>query len=244
MKEQVREDPVILAAAERQMNAWAMLRQLRNRAAARMPAAGPAAAALRCIAISREAGTGGSEIAQQLGGRLGWRVFDKNLLDQVAARYHLPRTMLDLVDETATNWAYDVLGTWMDHKLVPHEKYLAYLSRVVQLVGRSGPAVFVGRGSQFLLPRQEVLAVRLIASPKYRVGRLMERMGLSHADAERKMAEIDRGRQAFVRQSFHHDTADPHLYDLVVNVERFGADGAVGQILTAVGTPAATAGRR
>ena len=135
--------------------------------------------------------------------------------------------MLDLVDETHTNWVYDVVGTWMDRKLVPHEKYVACLTRVVLAAARRGHAVFVGRGAQFLLPRQEVLAVRIISSPKYRVRQIMEKQGINEADARRHMAEVDEGRRQFVEQFFHHDITDPHLYDLVINVERCGKAGAV-----------------
>lgn len=235
MKEQTREDPTILAAAERQMHAWTLQKESRDRAVSDTAETPVTQGALRFVTLSREAGAAGSEIAEQAGQRLGWSVLDKNLLDQIAARFHLTRTTLDLVDETPSNWAYDMLGTWMDRKLVPHEKYVAYLSRVVMMLSRRGRAVFVGRGAQFLLPRQEVLAVRCIASPKYRLLRIMDRTGLGEAAARRQMEEIDRGRREFVERFFHHDSTDPHLYDLVINVDRFGTAGAVELILAALG---------
>jgi cytidylate kinase len=235
MKEQTREDPTILAAAERQMHAWALQKALLDQAVPHATAAPSTQRAISFVTISREAGTCGSQIAQNVGQQLGWNVFDKNLLDQIASRFHLPRTMLELVDETPNNWAYDVLGTWMDRKLVPHDKYVAYLSRVVLAVARRGHAVFVGRGAQFLLPRQEILAVRLIASPRYRLRRIMERMKMDEAKARRYASEVDQGRQEFIKRFFHHDSADDHLYDLVINVEQFGTPGTVAEILAAVG---------
>ena len=63
----------------------------------------------------------------------------------------------------------------------------------------------------------------------------MEEQGINQADARRHMVEVDEGRRQLVEQFFHHDVADPHLYDLVINVERGGKAGAVEQILTAVG---------
>jgi cytidylate kinase len=243
MKEQTREDPTILAAAERQMHAWALQTELRDRAADSGGEGRSIHGTLRLVAISREAGAGGSEIALDVGQRLGWSVFDKSLLDQVASRFHLPRPMLDAVDETPTNWAYDILVTWMDHRVVPHDKYVACLRRVVRLASRSGRAVFVGRGSQFLLPRQEVLAVRLIASPKYRVEQMMARRGMNEAAARRCVEELDRDRREFVARFFHHDIADPHLYDLVLNVEQLGKPLAVAEILTAVGWQGVSAAR-
>ena len=37
------------------------------------------------------------------------------------------------------------------------------------------------------------------------------------------MEKTDAGRQD-ARQYFHHDIADPHPFDLVVNVEKFGLE--------------------
>jgi len=241
MKSQIREEPRILAAAERSMHAWALAREQQDRTTRRDTEHDASRRAIRYIAISREAGAGGSEIGRRVGRQLGWRVFDKNLLDCIADRFGLPRMMLDLVDETRSSWVYDVLGTWMDSQLVPHAKFVACLSREVVLAAREGPAVFVGRGAQFLLPRQEVLAVRLVASPKYRVGQIMAQQGLDENDARRLMEELDHGRGELCWKFFHRDVADPHLYDLVVNVERRGKDQAVKEILAAVEAPAAVA---
>ena len=47
------------------------------------------------------------------------------------------------------------------------------------------------------------------------------------------MAELDKGRREFVEQFFHRDITDPHHYDLMINVDRLGPEGAVGQILAA-----------
>jgi cytidylate kinase len=234
MKEQTREMPGILAAAERQMHAWALGNELKDRATRKATEGHPVQHEVRFITISREAGAGGSQIGRCVGERLGWEVFDKNLLDQVADRFRLPRLMLDLVDETRTNWVYDVLGTWMDHKVVPHEKYVACLTRVISTLVRRGHIVFVGRGAQFLLPRQEVLAVRLVASPKYRTQKIMEQLGLTEIDARRFITEADEGRREFVERFFHRDITDPHLYDVVINVERCGKAKAVQEILAVV----------
>jgi hypothetical protein len=235
MKEQTREEPKILAAAERQMHAWAMSHEQSELAARRKAESPPTHRTIRFVTISREAGAGGGEIGRCVGQRLGWEVFDKNLLDCIADRFQVSRMMLDLVDETRTNWVYDVLGTWMDRKLVPHEKYVACLSRVVLAAAHRGHAVFVGRGAQFLLPRPELFAVRVVASPQYRVRRIMEQAGIGESDARRMIAAVDEGRREFAERFFHHDITDPHLYDLVINVERCGKAESVEEIVAAVG---------
>ena len=234
MKEQTREEPTILAAAERNMHAWAMSREREDRFDRHEEESRRAGPPLKFVAISREAGAGGEEIGRRVGERLGWDVHGKSILDDIAEHFHLPRIMLDLVDETHPSWVYDVLGTWMDRKIVPHEKFVAYLTRTVLGAARRGHAVFVGRGAQFLLPRHEVLAVRLVASLSYRVQRVMEKRNMTEVDAKRCILELDDGRRKFVEKFFRRDISDPHNFDLTINVERCGVEGAVDQIVAAV----------
>jgi cytidylate kinase len=235
MKEQTREEPGILAAAERQMQAWALNQERQDRDSLHEVESRLTPQSLKFVTISREAGAGGGEIGRRIGERLGWEVFSRNLLDRIADRFHLSRTMLDLVDETHPSWVYDVLGSWVDHKLVPHEKYVACLSQVVLAAARRGCGVFVGRGVQFLLPRKELLAVRVVASSQFRIRQIMENRGMSVGDARRYMVDLDKGRREFVERFFHRDIADPHQYDLVINVDRLGNTGAIPEILCALG---------
>jgi aromatic ring-cleaving dioxygenase len=235
MKEHTREEPKIVAAAERQMHAWVLNQEIADRKTVRLDQAHrPQRQLGPYVTISREVGACGSQIAEMVGEELGWEVLDKGLLDRVADRYRLSRSMLELVDETSGNWAFDILGTWLDRQIIPHEKYVAHLGRVVLAAARRGNVIFVGRGAQFLLPRQAGLAVRLVASEKFRVAQIMRRRGMDEAHARRTMKEIDQGRREFVRCYFHHDIDDPHLYDLVINTEGLGPVGAVEQIVTAI----------
>jgi cytidylate kinase len=230
MKEHVREEASIVAAAERQMRGWILNEEQQERSLKRRPTEEVQPSILPYVTISREAGAGGSEVGRLLGAKLGWEVFDRNLLDHIAERFHADRQMLELVDETESSWVYDVLGTWMDRRIIPHEKYVVHLSRAIVSVAQCTHGIFVGRGAQFLLPRQRGLNVRLIASEAFRLARLMRDNGWDAFTAKRRMAEIDRGRAEFVARFFHRDVNDPHLYDLVINVDGFGTARAAEQI--------------
>ncbi len=216
------------------MRNWAFSEKDHDLATARRDHDQVAQATRLFVAITRQAGAGGSEIARLVGRRLGWEVFDRNLLNLVSERFHEPRLMLDLVDETRSNWVFDVLGTWMDHQIIPHEKFVAHLKRVMQTAAREGKAVFVGRGAQFLLPRPKVLAVWITAPMKFRVERIMVEKHMNERDAQHFILETDEGRREFVQRFFHHDINDPLLYDLVINVQHMGMAKAVEQIIAAL----------
>ncbi|MBN2021286.1 MAG: cytidylate kinase-like family protein [Pirellulales bacterium] len=222
MQPHVREEPKIAAAAEKQMRTWSRIDEISDRMLA-IDGAEPAAKAVGpYVALSREAGAGGGLIAELIGQKLGWTVLGRSLLDRVSERYRIARPMLDLVDETKSNWALDVLGTWLDSHVVSHEKYVAHLRRVVLSAARTGRVVFVGRGAQFFLPRGEGLSIRIVAPEAYRAHNLAARRGIDETTARRMIRDVDEGRRAFIERYFHHDVADPHLYDVVINVEHRG----------------------
>ncbi len=230
MKEQVREEPKILAAAERQMQAWAKS----NESAVMLDDSAEIAARLKpYVAISREAGAGGSPVGRIVGSMLGWDVLDRDILDRVAQRYKLSRPLLEMVDETQADWAFDILGTWLDSKLISHEKYVMHLGHVVLAMACQSPAVYVGRGVQFLFPKDRGLSVRIVASEEYRIKRIAQRENLPLKRARQKMHNLDTGRRAFVRHFFHRNIDDPHVYDLVLNVERLGVEATAECIVDA-----------
>jgi cytidylate kinase len=231
MRDQSWVEPKTSAAAERKMQAFARTQEIADRTTRiDQPEVTPREVA-SFIALSREAGASGSNVAEVLGQKLGWEVLDKDVLDKLADRYQLSRPVLEAVDETTMSWAYDIFGAWLDREIVSHEKYLTRLNRIFLTAAKKGNAIFVGRGAQFLLPRDRGFAVRLVASESYRIHQLMEQHNLPLAKARQMMNQLDRGRRQFVRHFFHHDVDDPHIYDLVINVERFGVERTADLII-------------
>jgi cytidylate kinase len=185
------------------------------------------------ISISRQAGAGGGEIAAALGEKLGWQVLDKTIVESMAERFHMDPAMLALFDETKTNWIRETLGSLLDPHLVSQDAYVAHLGQMVMLAAYQGHVVFVGRGAQFFLPRERGLCVRIVAPEKDRVAHLRDQAQVSDKEARGLLSKIEQGRDQFIRRYFRHDTADPALYDLVVNSAIFGWEKSAEVILAA-----------
>jgi cytidylate kinase len=183
------------------------------------------------IAISRESGVDAGEMAKEIAKNLGWKVFDRDLLDYMAEHYHWSYVALDFVDEKTASWFHETLGKMLDDQIVTQAEYVSRLGKIVLLAAQHESNVFVGRGVQFILPRDRGLTVRIIAPKKQRIKRVMEKRNCSHHVAERFIDVTDTGRAAFVRRYFHHDVADSHLYDLVINLEHTSRDAALGLII-------------
>jgi len=187
------------------------------------------------VAISREAGSGGTEIAHEVGRQLGWDVLDKELLDFMAERYKLPRDMLDVVDEARANWFHDVLGVFLDAQVVSQDRYVAHLERIVHLAALHGNVVFVGRAAQYMLPRHCGLAVRIVAPRQRRVDNLTSRHVIDRSKAVQLLDDLDSARVEFCRRHFHRNPLDPLEYDLVINTARMSVETAAEMIVVAFG---------
>jgi cytidylate kinase len=125
------------------------------------------------------------------------------------------------------SWFRETFGKWLDEQLVSQAEYVSRLGKLVLLAAQHESTVFVGRGVQFILPRENGVAVRIIAPRKERVQRVQEQRQCTRHEAERFVDHTDNDRSEFVRRYFLHDVADPRLYDLVINLQHVSREAAI-----------------
>lgn len=229
--EPVPHDRALSQAAERQMRSWALQLESQQNLP-QQKAATPLQKVIHpYVAISRQAGADGGQLARLIAEKMGWKVFDRELLDYMVEHFNLPRITLEFVDETISSWFHEMFGKWLDEQMLSQAEYVSRLGRVVLLAAQHEHTVFVGRGAQYILPREQGLAVRIIASRRQRIDRLVERRKCTRQEAERCADEIDAGRIHFVRRYFHKDPLDPEQYDLVINLQRTSPDEAADLVV-------------
>src|SRR5690606_14428730 len=176
---------VIAESAERQMRQWTLRNEIWERLQSEKDAAESLAeTSYPYITVSREAGAGGGEIAARVAERLGFQILGREMLDYLSETYQLPRDMLEFVDEKTANWIHDLFGFWLDKYTVSQEEYVARLAPMVLLAVQHRECVFIGRGVQFLLPRDKGLRVRVIASEKSRIARTQRMRHVSLEEAQ------------------------------------------------------------
>jgi cytidylate kinase len=220
------------------VRAWpgALARWLFGRRADRLePTAPPAPVPrFRNVCISREAGAGGGTLARLVGQQLGWKVYDHELLEAIAQRMEVSVDEVRTFDELAPSVVQDWILPLREEHYAPQEAYLDHLAKLVEAIGRAGESVIVGRGAHFLLPRDETLAIRIIAPLKARAVRLSQRMGVSVRTARRAARDLDRRRLQFDRTMHRADSSDPHNYDMVLESNSLGLEVAAAVIIRAV----------
>lgn len=187
------------------------------------------------VAISRNIGSGGAQVAQRASEMLGWPVVDKDLLDCLAERYKLPRDMVKFVDEKTSHWLVEGLRMWMGTCILSETDYVMQVARFMLMAARHTSTIFVGRGSQFTLPRNKGLSVLIAAPLDQRIDRIMQRKDLPRTKAKRYAATEDAKRRDYLKKHFHRNAQDVNLYDLVINTERIDPDRAAEIIVRECG---------
>jgi cytidylate kinase len=176
------------------------------------------------ICISREAGAGGGALARLIGQRLGWKVYDDELIEAIAHRMGVPLDEVRTLDELAPSVVQDWLLPLREEYYAPQEAYLDHLAKLIEAIGRAGESILVGRGAGYMLPRETTLSIRVIAPLKVRAQRLAERMGVSVRTARRAARDLDRRRIHFDRTMHRANSNDPHNFDLVLDPHSLGLE--------------------
>jgi cytidylate kinase len=169
------------------------------------------------ITLSRMVGAGGSQFAQTLGERLSWPVFDKQILQAMAGDDQVRARLYEALDERDVSWIDDTLR-WLLEGEFRQDVYFHRLSETILALARKGPAVFLGRGADLILPRDRGLRIYLIASRETCLHNFAQRNAVSEELARTLIDRIQHERDEFVRRRFGRAASRPTRYDLVLNM--------------------------
>lgn len=217
-------------ALERALRHW----QARMRAETKPDSVTEAVPRPFTIAVSREAGANGPAIAHAVGECLGWPVYDKELVQNIAEEMGLHTKLLQSVDEKQMNWLQECLQAFSSAPSVSEMAYVRHLVETLLALAAHGECVIVGRGSAVVLPAETTLRVRLVGSVRERSEAIRQRFGSTKEEAERWVEKTDRERQRFVFDHFHINPEDPRHYDLVLNSLRFSVEECADLIVKAL----------
>jgi cytidylate kinase len=176
------------------------------------------------VAVSREAGSRGGTIAQRAGRKLGWQVYDQELLEYLAHEEHLNRDLFRMIDPPALAWIEEQLQARLERQNIAQHKSLVELARVLLAISTKGEAVILGRGAGCMLAPESTLHVRVIAPLADRIAYMSQLERLTREQAAEQVRLRDEQRAEFVATHFKRQPADVYQYDLVLNSSQLGED--------------------
>lgn len=176
------------------------------------------------VAISREAGSRGSTIAGRAGAKLGWQVYNQELLEYIAQEGAFQQDLVDSPSPAASRWVDQQLQHLLRENNLGQQPSLVNLARIILTLGAQGEVVLVGRGAGCILPAQSTLHVRIMAPLPDRVAYMSQWLRLTPKEAAEQVQTRDSRRGEFIANHFHRQASDVHQYDLVLNSGLLGED--------------------
>jgi cytidylate kinase len=201
---------------------------------------------IRVITLEREYGSGGGAIAEKVASRLGWKLWDHLLSEELARRLGCECRAVEEHEERKDPVYYRLMKAFMRGsfegslnaprlKMVDTECVREVARKLLPEIADAGNCVIVGRGSAYHLgSRTDAFHLFIYAPFQERVRRL--RAGGESEEKAIELAEtVDRDRAEFIKQYFNVEWPGRHAFHLMVN-SGMGEDVAVEIILDAVAT--------
>ena len=199
---------------------------------------------IRVITIEREYGSGGAEIAKKVADRLGWKLWDQLLTNEIARVMECDCRVVEERAEKKDPLFYRLFRAFMRGsyegslnaprmKMADADCIREVAERVVKAVAERGRCVIVGRGSAYYLQnRPDAFHVFVYAPVEEKVRRLQAEGKTAH-EAAQLIETVDLDRAAFIKQYFGVEWPDRQRFDLMIN-STIGVDSVVETILDSV----------
>lgn len=195
----------------------------------------------RIITVEREYGCGGGAIAAQLAKRLGWRLWDHDLTQEIANLANVDCRTVQRCDEKVDNAFYRLAKVFWrgsyeramplgDNQAFDADCLVAMMEKISARIAEEGNAVVVGRGAPyFLRARADAFHVFLYAPYAEKIRRQVE-LGKSQSEAEDLVDTVDGERITFIKHYFNADWPTRCLYHMMINTA-VGDDKVISMIL-------------
>ena len=177
------------------------------------------------ITIGRQFGSGGKAVADELGRRLGIPVYDSELITEAARKSGIAEEFFHKRDEKRRA-LFIGMRSGMDDEVL-----FGIQSEVIRDIATKGSAIFVGRASDYVLRDMDCVDVFISAPLEARVKRIMERQGLSAAEAEALIERKDRGRAEYYDFFTFSKWGAAANYDLCIDSSVLGISGTAELII-------------
>jgi cytidylate kinase len=184
-------------------------------------------AMFRLVTIEREYGCGGGSIAAELANRLGWKLWDDLLTEEIARLAHVDPSAVMRCDERMDSRFYRVAKVFwrgsyersspLGNQAFDTDRMVSMMEQITARIAQEGNSIVVGRGAPYFLREQpDAFHVFLYAPRAEKVRRLLED-GSTKSEAENLVDTIDRERIAFVKHYFDADWPTRSLYHVMIN---------------------------
>jgi cytidylate kinase len=181
----------------------------------------------RVITIEREYGCGGGAIAAQLADRLGWKLWDHLLTEEIARLANVDCSAVMRCDERMDSPLHRLSKVFwrgsyersspLGSQVFDTDRMMAMMQEIMNRIARDGNAVIVGRGAPYFLRENPDAFHVFMYAPRVEKIRRLVADGHPARECEDLVDSVDRERIAYVKHYFNADWPTRSLYHLMLN---------------------------
>jgi cytidylate kinase len=195
----------------------------------------------RIVVIEREFGAGAGSIAAKVADRLGWKLLDHALTEEIAKLAKVSTEVCKHREERVDPWLYRLAKVFWrgshersvdlpDADIVDADRLVCLSKQVVEQEAEAGQCVIVGRAAAyFLRERADTFCVFLYAPRELKYQRILAEVK-DKSEALHLLDTVDEERKAFIRHYHNAEWPSRHLYHAMLNTAE-GEDVTVETIL-------------
>ena len=187
------------------------------------------------INIGRQFGSGGKQVALNIGSKLGIKVYDNELISKAAEESGFSKELFERSDEKRS--MFNISSFFSSDRFVGSRNYVGdnelfkIQSDVIRDIAEKGSAIFVGRCSNYILRDMRCLDVFISAPLEERIKRVCERTGLEEEDARTRIERQDRTRETYYNFFTFGNWGAASDYDLCIDSSILGIEGTTDCII-------------
>lgn len=172
------------------------------------------------ITVSREFGAKGAALAHLLGDKLGFKVWDQELLTLISKDIGSRVESIEDLDEAYRGLIEDNIYGLINHQST-NLNYILFLVKTIHTLEEEGNSIIVGRGANYACQNSESFHLRVVAPESIRIENYARQEDIPNTKAAEVIRRKDQERREFVRHNFNRDIGDSSDYDLVINSSTF-----------------------
>ena len=181
----------------------------------------------RIITISREFGSGGRFIGEEVAKKLGIAYYDKNVINEIAEKSGLSPEYIQENAELSPKkgmFAYALAGRDITGRSVEDMVHEAQRKVILELA-KKGPCVIIGRNADYILKdRDDVLNVFIHGNMPEKTQRIIRLYNVDEKKAVKMMADTDKRRMTNYNFYTEHKWGKASNYTLCLNSSQLGYD--------------------
>ncbi|WP_461878030.1 cytidylate kinase-like family protein [Fusicatenibacter sp.] len=183
--------------------------------------------AKRIITISREFGSGGRFIGEEVAKKLGIAYYDKNIISQIAEKSGFSPEHIQEIAELSPKkgmFAYALAGRDITGKSVEDMVYEAQRKVILELADKE-PCVIIGRNADYILKdRDDVLNIFIHGDMPEKIQHITRLYKVEEQEAVKMMADTDKRRRTNYNFYTEQKWGKASNYTLCLNSSQLGYD--------------------